>query len=169
MRLEVFGSEHLAKAYEEHGQAILAFWHNRLLLLPFIYRYRMHLKNIVVMVSRSRDGEFVANFLDRFGFHTIRGSSSKGGGQTFTQAIKMARKGYDIAITPDGPRGPRYQVQPGVIKLAQMTSLPIVPAAYQASSSSAKVRAPLERSMSTALARALRSKTFLSASAALDR
>ena len=133
MHLEVFGSEHLAGAYREHGQAILAFWHNRLLLLPFVYRYRMHLKNLVAMVSRSRDGEFVANFLDRFGFTTIRGSSSKGGGQTFTQAVRMARKGYDIAITPDGPRGPRYQVQPGIIKLAQMTSLPIVPVAYQAS------------------------------------
>ena len=133
MHLEVFGSEHLAGAYQKHGQAILAFWHNRLLLLPFIYRYQMHLKNIVVIVSESRDGALVANFLERFGFYTIRGSSSKGGGQAFTQAIRMARQGYDIAVTPDGPRGPRYQVQPGVIKLAQMTSLPIVPAAYQVS------------------------------------
>lgn len=133
MYLEVFGSEHLASAYREHGQAILAFWHNRLLVLPFIYRYRMHLKNLVAMASRSRDGDFVASFLDRFGFHTIRGSSSKGGGRSFTQAIRMARQGYDIAIATDGPRGPIYQVQPGVIKLAQITSLPIVPASYQVS------------------------------------
>ena len=133
MHLEVFGSEHLASAYQKYGQAILAFWHNRLLLFPFIYRYRMHLKNIVIMVSESRDGELVANFLERFDFYTIRGSSSKGGGQAFTQAIRMARRGFDIAITPDGPRGPRYQVHPGVIKLAQITSLPIVPVAYQVS------------------------------------
>ena len=132
MHLEVFGSEHLAEAYQTHGQTIMAFWHNRLLLLPYIYRYEMHLKHLVAMVSKSRDGEFTANFLERFGFRCIRGSSSEGGRKTFSQAIRMAQQGFDIAITPDGPRGPRYQVQPGVIKLAQITSLPILPVAYQA-------------------------------------
>ena len=133
MDLRVFGSENLSRAYQQHGQAILAFWHNRVMLLPFIYRYQMHLKNLVAMVSQSRDGQFLADFLERFGFKTIRGSSSRGGRATFIQAIKLARQGYDIAISPDGPRGPMYQVQPGIIKLAQITSLPIVPAGYQAS------------------------------------
>ena len=123
----------MAGAYEKHGQAILAFWHNRLLMMPYIYHYEMHLRQLVAMVSKSRDGEFTANFLKRFGFHCIRGSSSRGGVESFTKAIRMAKQGYDIAIASDGPRGPIYQVQPGAIKLAQITSLPIVPASYQVS------------------------------------
>lgn len=133
IHMEVFGSEHLAQAYQKHGQAILAFWHNRLLLMPYIYHYEMNLRHLVAMVSQSRDGEFTANFLQKFGFHCIRGSSSRGGFESFTQAIRMAKQGYDIAIATDGPRGPIYQVQPGVIKLAQITSLPIIPASYQVS------------------------------------
>jgi len=131
MNLRVFGNENLAQVYDKHGQAILAFWHNRILLLPFIYRYQMRLKHLVAMVSKSRDGQFLADFLEKFDFHAVRGSSSTGGRETFVQAIRMARQGYDIAISPDGPRGPMYQVQPGVIKLAQITSLPIVPTGYQ--------------------------------------
>lgn len=133
MRLEVFGSENLAQAYQKHGQIICAFWHNRTLLLPFIYRYEMRLTRLVAMVSRSRDGQFLADFLHRFGFCSIRGSTSTGGTGTFVQATRIARQGYDIAIAPDGPRGPRCQVQPGIIKLAQMTSLPIMPVSYQVS------------------------------------
>ena len=133
IHLEVFGSEHLAGAYQKYGQAILAFWHNRLLLLPYIYHYEMHLSRLVAMVSKSRDGEFTAKYLKKFGFHCIRGSSSKGGMETFTQTIRMAKQKYDIAIATDGPRGPIYKVQPGIIKLAQITSLPIVPASYQVS------------------------------------
>ena len=133
MQIHFFGAEHLMNTYQKYGQVIIAFWHNRLLLLPFIYRYDLHLKNLVVMASRSRDGQYISELLERFGFCPIRGSSSKGGMKTFVQAIKMARKGYDVAITPDGPRGPRYKVQPGVIKLAQITSIPILPVAYQSS------------------------------------
>jgi len=133
MRLEVFGSENLAQAYQKHGQIICAFWHNRTLLLPFIYRYEMNLTHLVAMVSRSRDGQFLADFLHRFGFRSIRGSTSTGGLETLVQAARIVRQGYDIAIAPDGPRGPRHQVQPGIIKLAQMTSLPIVPVSYQVS------------------------------------
>ena len=133
MQLEVFGSEHLEQAYQKHGQIICAFWHNRTFLLPFIYRYEMRLTSLVAMVSRSRDGQFLADFLNRFGFQTIRGSSSTGGTETFVQVTRLARQGYDIAIAPDGPRGPSCQVQPGIIKLAQMTSLPIMPVSYQVS------------------------------------
>lgn len=133
LRLEVFGSEHVAAAYEKHGQVIMSFWHNRLLLFPYAYRYQMQLHRLVAMVSRSHDGQLVAGFLERFGFRTLRGSSSQGGMAIFSQAVRMAREGYDIAISPDGPRGPRYQVQPGIIKLAQMTGLPILPVSYQVS------------------------------------
>ena len=133
MQLDVFGGENLAQAYQKHGQIICAFWHNRTFLMPFIYRYEMRLTDLVAMVSRSRDGQFLADFLHRFGFKTIRGSSSTGGTETFVQITRLARQGYDIAIAPDGPRGPNCQVQPGIIKLAQMTSLPIMPVSYQVS------------------------------------
>ena len=92
----------------------------------------MRLKRLVAMVSRSRDGQFLADFLGGFGFRAIRGSTTTGGTETFIQAVRIARQGYDVAIAPDGPRGPRYQAHPGIIKLAQMTSLPIVPVSYQA-------------------------------------
>ena len=133
MDLRVFGAENLDQAYRQRGQIICAFWHNRTFLLPFIYCYEMRLKHLAAMVSRSRDGQFLADFLERFGFQTIRGSTTSGGTKTFIQAVRVARQGYDVAIAPDGPRGPCYQVQPGIIKLAQMTSLPIVPVSYQAS------------------------------------
>ena len=133
MNLRVFGHQNLADAYARKGQIICAFWHNRALLLPFFYRYKMNLKRLAAMVSRSRDGQFLADFLERFDFHAVRGSSSTGAKETFIQAVRTARQGYDIAIAPDGPRGPMYEVQPGIIKLAQMTSLPIVPVSYQAS------------------------------------
>ena len=133
MQLEVFGSQNMARAYQKHGQIICAFWHNRTILLPLIYRYEMRLTRLVAMVSRSRDGQFLADFLHRFGFESIRASTSTAGTGTIVQVARIARQGYDIAIAPDGPRGPRYQVQPGIIKLAQMTSLPIVPVSYQAS------------------------------------
>ncbi len=86
MQLEVFGSQNMARAYQKHGQIICAFWHNRTLLLPFIYRYEMRLIRLVAMVSRSRDGQFLADFLHRFGFRSIRGSTSTGGLETLVQA-----------------------------------------------------------------------------------
>jgi lysophospholipid acyltransferase (LPLAT)-like uncharacterized protein len=82
------------------------------------------------MVSASKDGAFLTSILERFKVQPVRGSSSRRGPQALLELTTWAERGYDLAITPDGPRGPRYVVQEGIMSLAQLTGLPIVPASY---------------------------------------
>jgi len=114
---------------------IFAFWHNRLALSVILYR-RYVLKfaperRISGMISASRDGALLARIFEHFGVEAVRGSSSRRGGQALLELTTWAERGYDLAITPDGPRGPRYEVQDGVIATAQLTGLPIVPVSYR--------------------------------------
>lgn len=111
---------------------IYCFWHNRLLLMPFVYQRYKGRKNICAMTSRSRDGEMVSSVLKGFGCETARGSSSRGGEAAVMEMAERIAQGLDAGITPDGPRGPLYEVQPGVIMLAQLSGIPIVPATYDA-------------------------------------
>lgn len=116
------------------GKVIFATWHNRLALSLIIYRrYIVRVapeRRMAAMVSASRDGGLLARVLEHFGVEPVRGSSSRRGPQALREMISWAESGYDLAITPDGPRGPCYQVQDGVISTAQLTGLPIVPASY---------------------------------------
>jgi len=102
---------------------VLAFWHGR--MLYFVHLYHRH--HLTVLVSRSQDGEFISRILQRFGVHVTRGSSSRGGAQGLLAMARQVRRGYHAALTPDGPRGPRYEVQPGIITLAQKTGAAILP------------------------------------------
>ncbi|MGO8766399.1 MAG: lysophospholipid acyltransferase family protein [Limisphaerales bacterium] len=113
---------------------LFAFWHNRLALSAILYR-RFVLRHardrrLAGLVSASRDGGLLAEILKHFGIDPVRGSSSRRGPQALIEMTTMAEHGYDLAITPDGPRGPRYEVQDGVISTAQLTGLPIVPVSY---------------------------------------
>jgi lysophospholipid acyltransferase (LPLAT)-like uncharacterized protein len=108
---------------------ILAFWHRHLLLMPYAYRGR----RISVLVSRSRDGELIAATVARFGIDASRGSSSRGGAAGLRELLRKAASGWDLAFTPDGPRGPAGVVQPGVVMAAAATGFPIVPVAVAAS------------------------------------
>ncbi|HKI69789.1 MAG TPA: lysophospholipid acyltransferase family protein, partial [Verrucomicrobiae bacterium] len=114
------------------GPAIYCFWHNRLALcLPVYIRYvkkRSHASGIAALVSASRDGALLASVLKCFKVEAVRGSSSRRGSQALLELTTLAQRGYDLAITPDGPRGPRYLVREGVISLAQLTGWPIIPA-----------------------------------------
>lgn len=111
--------------------AIYATWHNRLVLsMPAYYLYvRRHSRSagLAAMVSASKDGGFLAAILECFKVEPVRGSSSRRGPQALLELTTWAERGFDLAITPDGPRGPRYQVQDGVMSLAQVTGMPIVP------------------------------------------
>jgi len=113
------------------GKAIYASWHNRLALcLRAYFGYASHLNNtrgLAAMVSASRDGAFLTAVLEGFNVQPVRGSTSRRGRQALLEMTRWAERGYDLAITPDGPRGPRYKVQPGIISLAQVTGLPILP------------------------------------------
>lgn len=121
------------RALAERGESrIFAFWHNRLLLMPFIYQRIRAGKNICVMTSRSRDGQYISDVLGGFGFVVARGSTSKGGGAAVKGMVDQLKAGMDGAVTPDGPRGPRYRVQPGVILTAQLSGVPISPLTFDA-------------------------------------
>lgn len=113
---------------------IFAIWHNRLVLSLIIYhRYvtrRDRTRKLAAIASASRDGGLVASIIERFGVAPVRGSSSRRAAQALREMVALAERGYDLAITPDGPRGPRYTVPEGVISTAQLTGLTIVPVAY---------------------------------------
>jgi lysophospholipid acyltransferase (LPLAT)-like uncharacterized protein len=117
-----------------NGPAIYCVWHNRLAVCLTGYFAYARLRNptsgMAAMVSASKDGGFLSVILQCFRVQPVRGSSSRRGPQALLELKSWAEKGYDLAITPDGPRGPRYVVQEGVIALAQVTGLPIIPAAY---------------------------------------
>ena len=88
---------------------------------------------IAVMISEHFDGELIARTIGHFGFEAIRGSSKKGGAKVLIQALKRLKAGSDVAITPDGPRGPRHSVAPGIVILSQKSDAYIVPFSYSAS------------------------------------
>ena len=112
---------------------IVCIWHNRLAtcIKPLDLYRRPHNSGagMAALVSASRDGAFLSRTLEWFGVHAVRGSSSRRGAQAMLEMTTWAERGYDLTITPDGPRGPCYQVQDGIMKLAQLTGLPILPAA----------------------------------------
>ena len=88
-------------------------------------------RRLATLVSASKDGAFLARFMEHHGVLPVRGSTSRRGPQALLEIARVARQGYDLAVTPDGPRGPKYEVQPGVVQLARVTGLPIVPVSAQ--------------------------------------
>ena len=128
VRLRHHGDGRLREWEREGKHFILAFWHGQLLLMRYAYRGR----RISVLSSRSRDGELMARTLGHLGIDTSRGSTSRGGAAAMRSLLQKAAAGYDLAFTPDGPRGPAGEVQPGVIMMAAMTGLPILPVALAA-------------------------------------
>ena len=117
------------------GPIICCVWHNRLALCMEAYRVyaRSHPTiGMAAMVSASRDGGFLAAILRCFRVQPVRGSSSRRGPQALLELTTWAERGYDLAIVPDGPRGPRYIVSDGVMFLAQLTGLPILPFSFHA-------------------------------------
>lgn len=112
--------------YARRGEPVIfAVWHGRLLPLTYYHRDR----GITVLVSSSADGEYIARLIEAWGYRTVRGSTSRGGSAGLRGMVRAAREGRSLAITPDGPRGPRQRLQPGVITAAQLTGLPIIPLA----------------------------------------
>jgi lysophospholipid acyltransferase (LPLAT)-like uncharacterized protein len=109
-------------------QYVLTFWHQHLLLMLHA-RYR---KPISALVSQSKDGEIIARVFDHYGVDSARGSSTRGGHSAMRDMIRLARAGQNIAITPDGPKGPARIAKDGVIVAAQATGLPILPVAFAA-------------------------------------
>jgi lysophospholipid acyltransferase (LPLAT)-like uncharacterized protein len=102
---------------------ILAFWHNRIFTATYYFRNR----GIIVMSSQSFDGEYIARFIQRFGFGAVRGSSTRGGVGALVEMIRLMRKNLPMGFSVDGPKGPKYVAKTGACLLAKKTQNPIMP------------------------------------------
>jgi lysophospholipid acyltransferase (LPLAT)-like uncharacterized protein len=123
------GAEPMLALYAQGQRCIFAFWHSRQLMMPLAYRGAQ----IYILISRHRDGELIRRIVSRFGFRAVRGSTTRGGAAALRELVQLGRSGADLAITPDGPKGPRQVAQMGVIHLAKATGLPIVPVTFSCS------------------------------------
>ncbi len=100
---------------------IFCFWHGKIVLPYHTYRH----KGIYILISQHRDGELISKMVECNGYKPVRGSSTRGGTRSVKEMLKIARKGNLIAITPDGPKGPKHHLKEGAIFLAQMTGAPL--------------------------------------------
>ncbi|HEX8844024.1 MAG TPA: lysophospholipid acyltransferase family protein [Pyrinomonadaceae bacterium] len=122
-RFTVEGWEHWETATRGGRLPIYTFWHNRVFLATYFWRRR----RIVVMTSQSFDGEYIARFIQRFGYGAARGSSTRGGVGAVVEMVRLMRAGCSTAFTIDGPRGPRYVAKMGAVLLAKKTGHPVLP------------------------------------------
>jgi len=109
-------------------RCIFALWHARLLPLTFTHRGR----GVGVLISQHRDGEVIARIVERLGYATARGSSTRGGDEGTREMLRFAEEGRLLTLTPDGPRGPAERVKPGLVYLASRTGFPVLPVAMSA-------------------------------------
>ncbi|SRR5215204_5382112 len=128
VKVETEGAENYT-AVEKMGKLpILCFWHDRIFLGTYFHRDR----RIVVITSQSFDGEYIARFIQRFGYGAIRGSSTRGGVGALVEMIRLMKNGLATAFTIDGPKGPRYVAKSGACLLAKKTGNPILPFVFEA-------------------------------------
>jgi len=109
---------------------IICVWHNRLAYAMYAYRDSIKPiseRRLAAMVSASKDGAFLVEILRSFDIEPVRGSTSRRGRQALLELSRQMKAGLHLAITPDGPRGPCYEIQDGILSLAQVTGLPIIP------------------------------------------
>jgi lysophospholipid acyltransferase (LPLAT)-like uncharacterized protein len=118
-----------AALIEAGAPMILVMWHARILVLPVVYGRRLAMR---ALVSRSRDGELTARYLEHLGIGAVRGSSGPSGAAGLRALARVLAEGVSVIVVPDGPRGPREVLKPGVIALARRTGAPIVPVAVGA-------------------------------------
>ena len=123
LKIEWVGDENLKEIRQRNGKVLYAFWHGRMLILAYTHRGQ---KN-QVLSSRHRDGQTSARIIQRLGFGTVWGSTTHGGVEALLKMANKVREGYDIAITPDGPKGPAFKVQPGAVFVARKSGVPIIP------------------------------------------
>ena len=117
------GTEHLESLIKAEKNWIFSFWHNNITTAIWILKNR----KLISLISASRDGELAARLIEKMGNLPVRGSSSRGGVKALLKMIRLLKQGSNGAITPDGPRGPKYKLQSGAITLAQKSGLPLIP------------------------------------------
>ena len=120
-RVTVRGRQALLDRAPDASRVVLVLWHGQ--MLPILWAHR---QPTGVMISEHRDGEIIARIVERFGFFGVRGSSSRGGARALLEGVQVLKRGADMAITPDGPRGPRHSFAPGALVLAHRAGVPVV-------------------------------------------
>ncbi len=129
-RIRVRGAEHLLGLREARRPFVFVLWHSR--ILPLLFHHRR--EEIVLLISRHRDGEYLANLAERWGYRSVRGSTKRGGEVGLLGIVRALQGGAEVAITPDGPRGPAEQVQPGAVAAAQHAGAALLPIGARPSS-----------------------------------
>jgi lysophospholipid acyltransferase (LPLAT)-like uncharacterized protein len=135
LRVRAEGIDAVRPMWRARRPLIYAVWHGRILIVPWLnarLRRTDGARGVRVLASRSRDGELVAGFVRRFGLDVVRGSSSRGGAEALRELARALRAGEDVAVVPDGPRGPAGRAQAGIVSLAATTGAPIVPVGVSA-------------------------------------
>jgi hypothetical protein len=122
LRWEVFGKQNYEEAVRRGRSFIVTFWHRE--IFPAVWYWRK--RGMVVMVSQNFDGEFITRVIHRHGYSTARGSSSRGAARVLVEMVRTLRQGLEAAVTPDGPRGPRFVAKPGVVQLARLSGASIL-------------------------------------------
>ena len=130
LRWRVEGMHHYDAILASGRQPVMAFWHGRILPATFYFRGR----GIVVITSENFDGEWIARIIERFGYGTARGSSTRGGRKAMVQLVRAMKEGKPAGFTLDGPRGPARVAQPGAVWLAGATGNPLLPFHLEAAS-----------------------------------
>ncbi|MFO7813937.1 MAG: lysophospholipid acyltransferase family protein [Pelovirga sp.] len=128
-RAEVCGEGAVQECWQRGEHVILSTWHDQLLMMVTAYRG----PGAKLLISKSRDGELIARTVAYFGQGCVRGSSSRGGREAYREMLKLTAEDVDLAVTPDGPKGPRHQLKDGVLQLARHSGRPVVPLAYVSS------------------------------------
>jgi lysophospholipid acyltransferase (LPLAT)-like uncharacterized protein len=128
MRIEYVNYDGVWSMWRGGQNVIVAFWHGRLMMMPTVYRGQ----GMNILVSQHRDGELVARTVKGLGIDSVRGSSTRGWFGGIKGLLKAAKSGRDLAITPDGPKGPKYIAQAGIVQIARATALPIIPMSFGA-------------------------------------
>jgi len=129
-RIRVRGAEHLHALRQAHRPFVFVLWHSR--ILPLLYQHRR--EGVVLLISRHRDGEYLANLGERWGYRSVRGSTNRGGEVGLLGVVRALQGGAEVAITPDGPRGPAEQVQAGAVAAAQHSGAALLPIGARPSS-----------------------------------
>ncbi|MEA2110053.1 MAG: lysophospholipid acyltransferase family protein [Pseudomonadota bacterium] len=129
-RLDNVGMEYWRQCRQKGSGVIISFWHDQLFLMV---KGNPTKEGAKILISSSRDGELIARTMRYFGHDVIRGSSTRGGRTALKEMALLAGEPADLGITPDGPRGPRHQLKPGVAHLARLTGRPVLPLAFACS------------------------------------
>jgi len=124
-RFRVIGEETVTRLHAENKPILFTFWHGEMLALLWHHRNR----GVNVLVSEHKDGEIIARILEWMGYALIRGSTSRGAGRALIGLVRALKAGQDVAVTPDGPRGPRHKFAAGSVIAAQRSGAPILPTA----------------------------------------